>query len=435
MAGYGSPNSEMLLPLPVQQLSPVLRNALSNSPRPHRAVSENSSASDTRSARYAASSQSSNPTVRPFNRRERSPLAQRRRPEPPHRDNLCANCFKPGHRAIECVAPDPDGFVTGCPLCNQRHLYEECRSRKKTFEQDFDILVRSRMNHPPLKTTSLDWYTLWNKANRPPMQVLPWTVDFSKQVAAGQIAGFNAAEFDHSAAWMLEQRISVLPRDPRVEDQRALILHPQFHRRVAREQANVRARSRSPARAMDVDQPEASAPTLTTAPAVPAPAVPAPALPARDQRRKEGTHDSQVSGTDGAGNYMLQGLGLEGNPRTGPNMDMTLDTGVPPGPSARTTRVSSKGLTESRPAALRARTGRFRSNFPLSNRRLDSPRFRLYRVSDPVIQPAQAPPSEIPRPCSNCLEFDDPQCTPTCPHPCRACGDSQHTFIDCARKD
>ncbi|KAI8198654.1 hypothetical protein K4K52_009453 [Colletotrichum sp. SAR 10_76] len=81
-----------------------------------------------------------------------------------NRDLTCGNCGLRGHILLDCLWPDQDGWIQGCPLCNSKeHHLEGCDRMQRLTERDmFDILVLRRANKPPLKTTEawIEWVML-----------------------------------------------------------------------------------------------------------------------------------------------------------------------------------------------------------------------------------------------------------------------------------
>ncbi|KAL2135764.1 hypothetical protein VTI74DRAFT_7134 [Chaetomium olivicolor] len=148
---------------------------------------------------------------------------------------------------VECVNANKDGFVTGCPKCNARHNWEQCRLRAKNRAEDFLYLVTMRPNHPPLLTYDICSHKLWVQQGRPRTK-LPGTVAFSKDVATGRIKpqGFDPETFIYSGASVADAER--LPEDPTVcfEKQDALILPEQTFRKNHTRRG--RERSKSPSR-------------------------------------------------------------------------------------------------------------------------------------------------------------------------------------------
>ncbi|KXH31744.1 hypothetical protein CNYM01_11601 [Colletotrichum nymphaeae SA-01] len=84
---------------------------------------------------------------------------------PQHR---CCNCDKKGHAAIDCVLPQPDGFVWGCVWCNSRtHDWDDCdvQDKPRTPEVVFYMLIVRRARKPPI-VTKVSWYTMFMDAHR-----------------------------------------------------------------------------------------------------------------------------------------------------------------------------------------------------------------------------------------------------------------------------
>ncbi|KAF0319485.1 hypothetical protein GQ607_013304 [Colletotrichum asianum] len=81
-----------------------------------------------------------------------------------NRDLTCGNCGLRGHILLDCLWPDQDGWIQGCPLCNSKeHHLEGCDRMQRLTERDmFGILVLRRANKPPLKTTEawIEWVVL-----------------------------------------------------------------------------------------------------------------------------------------------------------------------------------------------------------------------------------------------------------------------------------
>ncbi len=123
-------------------------------------------------------------------------MANRKTKKPRYME--CSHCSNRGHELKDCAKPDEFGFMTGCPLCNKKtHLYEECRRRNNNLDEEYDVLVTQRANHPPLRNMRLDWLQLWIDKGCP-VDSLPWTVEFSKRVHSdpeGTIPGCDLRKF------------------------------------------------------------------------------------------------------------------------------------------------------------------------------------------------------------------------------------------------
>ncbi|KXH27375.1 hypothetical protein CSIM01_02659 [Colletotrichum simmondsii] len=80
----------------------------------------------------------------------------------------CCNCDEQGHAAMDCVLPQPDGFVWGCVWCNSRtHSWDDCDAQDKprTPEVVFYMLIVRRARKPPI-VTKASWYTMFMDAYR-----------------------------------------------------------------------------------------------------------------------------------------------------------------------------------------------------------------------------------------------------------------------------
>jgi hypothetical protein len=100
-------------------------------------------------------------------------------PEPfqyePYEDVHCANCGMRGHRLRTCMGPLVNGFIRGCPRCNDvTHSYQNCPVKRNPIDVA-NLLIHSRMNRPPIQSTvdykSLEGFS--TTAHR------PWTIEYA----------------------------------------------------------------------------------------------------------------------------------------------------------------------------------------------------------------------------------------------------------------
>jgi hypothetical protein len=78
-------------------------------------------------------------------------------PEPfqyePYEDVHCANCGMRGHRLRTCIGPLVNGFIRGCPRCNDvTHWYQNCPVKSNSIDIA-NFLIHGRMNQPPIQST------------------------------------------------------------------------------------------------------------------------------------------------------------------------------------------------------------------------------------------------------------------------------------------
>jgi hypothetical protein len=100
------------------------------------------------------------------------------------RNQVCANCFMSGHSLRHCFKADPDGFLSGCPRCDDfRHDYDQCHEVKQP-KDDLLFLVKHRSNKPLIRSQT-DIRTVegfYDKDNN--VKWIPWTPDFTKKFMA-----------------------------------------------------------------------------------------------------------------------------------------------------------------------------------------------------------------------------------------------------------
>lgn len=161
----------------------------------------------------------------------------------------CANRDQSGHTVKDCVKTGPSGFVSGCPKCNASHMWEDCLSRRSygSRDEDYGLLVVDRIHRPPLMASRIDWFGIWVERGRPRMFGLPWSVEFSKRVACGEIR-FDVSRDYKSQHLSTHERAKLLPADlcSATELQKDLVLPTQVYRRESRDTSQERRRSASP---------------------------------------------------------------------------------------------------------------------------------------------------------------------------------------------
>jgi hypothetical protein len=91
----------------------------------------------------------------------------------------CGNCGLRGHAIRTCMGPiTPQGFVEGCPLCNDKsHNYEDCFFiNRDDFMTELFCIIGSRADRPPL-FFSQDFRTVRGFHDVP---LRPWTREFAR---------------------------------------------------------------------------------------------------------------------------------------------------------------------------------------------------------------------------------------------------------------
>jgi hypothetical protein len=100
------------------------------------------------------------------------------------RNQICANCFMSGHSLRHCFKADPDGFLSGCPRCDDfRHDYDQCHEVKQA-KDDLLFLVKHRSNKPLIRS-QIDIRTIegfYDAENN--VKWIPWTPEFTKKFMA-----------------------------------------------------------------------------------------------------------------------------------------------------------------------------------------------------------------------------------------------------------
>ena len=108
-------------------------------------------------------------------------------PYNPSANKVCANCDREGHGLAECIWPDLEGVICGCPACNDAgHSIEDCSFVEKTDEAIFRWLVTERNNKPAIFSPAYCGLELaqlaCRKSNSLPPR--PWTKTFALKFRA-----------------------------------------------------------------------------------------------------------------------------------------------------------------------------------------------------------------------------------------------------------
>jgi hypothetical protein len=110
-----------------------------------------------------------------------------------------------GHSLKHCFKADPDGFLSGCPRCDDfRHDYDQCHQIKQPRD-DLLFLVKHR-NNKPLIRSQIDIRTLegfYDEENN--AQWIPWTPDFTKEFMTERPEYYKEHKF--KANWQDEEHI------------------------------------------------------------------------------------------------------------------------------------------------------------------------------------------------------------------------------------
>ena len=89
----------------------------------------------------------------------------------------CCNCGLLGHRLRHCMKAAPDGFLHGCPRCDDMsHDFDACHNLKKRPGDWYLFSVRHRIGRCPLKQSK----DLRLDPDFTAVQVKPWTASFAR---------------------------------------------------------------------------------------------------------------------------------------------------------------------------------------------------------------------------------------------------------------
>ncbi|KAK1638244.1 hypothetical protein BDP81DRAFT_448319 [Colletotrichum phormii] len=80
-------------------------------------------------------------------------------------NNICSNCGHAGHWLGDCVFPDDNGTIMGCPVHNTKlHVFDDCRDLPyMTLQQRVTTLVVRRRNKPAIRSRK-PWIELVKEA-------------------------------------------------------------------------------------------------------------------------------------------------------------------------------------------------------------------------------------------------------------------------------
>lgn len=92
-------------------------------------------------------------------------------------DQTCCNCGLLGHRLRHCMKAAPDGFLHGCPRCDDMsHDFDACHNLKKRPGDWYLFSVKHRIGRCPLKQSK----DLRLDPDFAAVQVKPWTASFAR---------------------------------------------------------------------------------------------------------------------------------------------------------------------------------------------------------------------------------------------------------------
>ncbi|OBR09406.1 hypothetical protein CH63R_08171 [Colletotrichum higginsianum IMI 349063] len=105
----------------------------------------------------------------------------------------CGSCGHFGHRLIDCIFMDKNGFVSGCPLCNdKRHRWDDCKRKHELSERDVYHVVVQRRGNKPAIASSQPWIQLVARAQLKMFRVrgsttgpFPWTAKLAQSIRNG----------------------------------------------------------------------------------------------------------------------------------------------------------------------------------------------------------------------------------------------------------
>ncbi|KAF9870809.1 hypothetical protein CkaCkLH20_11708 [Colletotrichum karsti] len=143
---------------------------------------------------------------------------------------ICGNCGFIGHTLIDCIWPDKDGSIYGCPMCNTKlHCMDECRLHKSlTDRQLCYILVFRRANKPAIRTTRAWVDHVRTAAHRDYRDLLeagfPWSWKFGRRVQRPENVHRRPWDaYDYARNSELQH---TLPRDPATRDLETVLRSP-----------------------------------------------------------------------------------------------------------------------------------------------------------------------------------------------------------------
>ncbi|KAK1708938.1 hypothetical protein BDP67DRAFT_442217 [Colletotrichum lupini] len=153
-------------------------------------------------------------------------------------NNICSNCGHAGHWLGDCVFPDDNGTIMGCPIHNTKlHVLDDCLDLPHmSLQQRVTIMVVRRRNKPAIRSRK-PWIEFVKEAMGQGLEELVWapsvwTQEFVLRMIHDRKAHQPWLDFDYG-----RDLVSKLPVDPETQgDLRSLLrkctLWDQVHRPV-----------------------------------------------------------------------------------------------------------------------------------------------------------------------------------------------------------
>ncbi|KAF4777547.1 hypothetical protein HER10_EVM0003455 [Colletotrichum scovillei] len=153
-------------------------------------------------------------------------------------DNICSNCGHAGHWLGDCVFPDDNGTIMGCPIHNTKlHVLDDCPDLPHmSLQQRVTFTVVRRRNKPAIRSRK-PWIELVKEAMSQGLEELVWapsvwTQEFVLRMIHDRKVIQPWLNFDYG-----RDLVSKLPVDPETQgDLRSLLrkslLWEQVHRPV-----------------------------------------------------------------------------------------------------------------------------------------------------------------------------------------------------------
>ncbi|KAK1597987.1 uncharacterized protein LY79DRAFT_666316 [Colletotrichum navitas] len=136
-----------------------------------------------------------------------------------HEDNVCNQCGHFGHWLGDCLFPDDNGYIKGCPIHNAKgHNWDDCPdARNMSLERKILYLILRRRNKPAIQSTQ-PWIALVKVALQQGSEAYcwgpsVWTREFVLKMTRGPKADHPWLDFNYG-----RQLISTLPKDPETMD-------------------------------------------------------------------------------------------------------------------------------------------------------------------------------------------------------------------------
>lgn len=152
--------------------------------------------------------------------------------------NICSNCGHAGHWLGDCVFPDDNGTIMGCPIHNTKlHVLDDCPDLPHmSLQQRVTTIVVRRRNKPAIRSRK-PWIELVKEAMGQGLEELVWapsvwTQEFVLRMIHNRKALQPWLDFDYG-----QDLVSKLPVDPETQgDLRSLLrkcsLWDQVHKPV-----------------------------------------------------------------------------------------------------------------------------------------------------------------------------------------------------------